>query len=287
MKRDRKRQLKDYSKFYEFEIPYYGLLYKHGKLRIDVKRLEKSYHGGQIDDEIIQIMKTRNFKTGYFIPDKEKYADYKFNYFKQTFKDLKDLWNNEFKTVLDKIKTPEEVGQDAFIGNLATGIYDYDECSTIRFMESFKRENKYYSVIKSLYSQFIHYMASVLEHVTLTIMVKDGYQDECFSRRDLDIHVTSKSSVSIKDYENNYIYDKFYSVWNFLKHNSLSTYKKVYEKYPDILLSTEYQNGQFALKFLKIDEEYVNEMLDKLILFYEELCQKAFKENTQESSWKR
>ena len=58
-------------------------------------------------------------------------------------------------------------------------------------------------------------------------------------------------------------YDKLYCLWNFIKHNSLSTYKKVSSKYPDLIREgDEYKQGFPALYIITFTDELIIELLN-------------------------
>jgi len=72
-------------------------------------------------------------------------------------------------------------------------------------------------------------------------------------------------------------YNDFFTVWNFIKHNSVELFEKVKERCPEMLLSDTYKNGQLSQYFLKIDDSYVDSVLNGLGLFFDE--------NTEYSKW--
>ena len=47
----------------------------------------------------------------------------------------------------------------------------------------------------------------------------------------------------------------------------------------------EYKNGDLALSVLKLDEKYIIDTLNNLHLFFDEVCARAFNENTDEACW--
>ena len=84
-----------------------------------------------------------------------------------------------------------------------------------------------------------------------------------------------------------HIYDRAYSVWNFLKHNSTKAYQQLKAKYPEMIYdpSNKYQNGDIAISVLKLDEKYILKTLEELPKFFDELCLRAFGENAKDAKW--
>lgn len=80
--------------------------------------------------------------------------------------------------------------------------------------------------------------------------------------------------------------DKLTEYWNFIKHNSKSTYDKIKESYPEFLFeNAEFIQGQPAYKFIRFSDELVMELLNGCREFFKEYCLLVFSENYDEAQW--
>ena len=58
-------------------------------------------------------------------------------------------------------------------------------------------------------------------------------------------------------------YDKLYCLWNFIKHNSTSTYEKLHSVYPELIYEdAEYKQGFSAFHIIKFSDELIVELLN-------------------------
>lgn len=293
MKKNSKRKIKDYSKFNCEQPEYYGLFVKNGRVRVDVKRMDKIL---RLNKNIVSEM-NKHIKTVYFVPDKINRYDYMINIFRDNIYELKRQWREEIRPAMKNIKTPAQVKQETSTGYfMQTGILDYDECQMYGMWEALKREGEYEYLMRTIIAQFIHQFVSVIESVTLNVLTKKGYKSDSFSRNELDAFLqgyqkdcnnkTSNNISALQDLENYSNYDRMYNVWHFLKHNSKHLFNKINDKYPEMIYEkAEFNHGNLAMGVLKIDTSYVNSMFEDSIAFFSELCQKIFKENISDSQW--
>lgn len=286
MKKQSKVIGKDYNKLEQENrydrLEYYGLSIKNGRVRIDTKRYKKFFN--------IPNNKIEKRKEVYYLPSKQHRNDYKCNWFRDLLAGYKTLWFKEYKSFIDSIKTPKQVESDSRLANLSDGILDYDEANIAAMMSGFKREKEYKMIIKSLYAQFFHQLMSNVDALCLKMLTACGYKEEDYSKKQFDIFVQGlqgKNAKSFREYENYYLYDRAFTVWNFLKHNSLRSYRIVKQWYPNMIWDPEeeYQNGDSALLVLKLDEKFILDCLDNLHLFFDELCEKTFNENALDAQW--
>jgi hypothetical protein len=80
-------------------------------------------------------------------------------------------------------------------------------------------------------------------------------------------------------------YQKFFTIWNMLKHNSENLFDQVLQDYSDMLLTKTYRNGEMSMYYLKIGNDYIEKMLNDLRTFYEDVGETFFGEDKDESSW--
>lgn len=284
MKKNSKRIGQDYSKYEDRPdcLAYYGILMKDGRSRVDTKRFRKFF---ELPDNKIE-----HRKSVYYIPTKKHRNEYICNRFYDGLESLKRLWHNEFSNAIKIIKTPEQVEDDSRIANLMDGVLEYDEACMVAKISAFKRENEYRYVKKSLYAQFFQQVMSQIDALCIRVIKDKGYQEKNFSKPQFDIFIQGKQqkdSKSFREFEFYHIYDRAYSVWNFLKHNSTKAYQQLKAKYPEMIYdpSNKYQNGDIAISVLKLDEKYILKTLEELPKFFDELCLRAFGENAKDAKW--
>lgn len=284
MKKSSKTIRKDYTKL-ENEYDnrgHYGLFIKSGRVKLDTKRYKKFF---KLPDNKIE-----HRKSVYYTPSRIRKYDYLSNIFSDKLLQLKRLWINEFSKAIDIIKTPKQVEDDVRTVNLMDGVLDYDEANMSGMLANIRRQKPYKFVIKSIYAQFFQQMMAEINALSLRVMVSQGYKSEDFSKKAFDIFIQGKqksNQIQFPDFDNYYIFDRAYLVWNFLKHNSLSSYDELKRKYPEMIYdpNNNYKNGDLSLTVLKIDERYILDCLDNLHKFFDEVCERGFDENIKDAKW--
>ena len=284
MKKSSKTIRKDYTKL-ENEYDnrgHYGLFIKSGRVKLDTKRYKKFF---KLPDNKIE-----HRKSVYYTPSRIRKYDYLSNIFSDKLLQLKRLWINEFSKAIDIIKTPKQVEDDVRTINLMDGVLDYDEANMSGMLANIRRQKPYKFVIKSIYAQFFQQMMAEINALSLRVMVSQGYKSEDFSKKAFDIFIQGKqksNQIQFPDFDNYYIFDRAYLVWNFLKHNSLRSYDELKRKYPEMIYdpNNNYKNGDLALTVLKIDERYILDCLDNLHKFFDEVCERGFDENIKDAKW--
>ena len=284
MKKSSKTIRKDYTKL-ENEYDnrgHYGLFIKSGRVKLDTKRYKKFF---KLPDNKIE-----HRKSVYYTPSRIRKYDYLSNIFSDKLLQLKRLWINEFSKAIDIIKTPKQVEEDVRTVDLMDGVLDYDEANMSGMLANIRRQKPYKFVIKSIYAQFFQQMMAEINALSLRVMVSQGYKSEDFSKKAFDIFIQGKqksNQIQFPDFDNYYIFDRAYLVWNFLKHNSLRSYDELKRKYPEMIYdpNNNYKNGDLALTVLKIDERYILDCLDNLHKFFDEVCERGFDENIKDAKW--
>ena len=284
MKKSSKTIRKDYTKL-ENEYDnrgHYGLFIKSGRVKLDTKRYKKFF---KLPDNKIE-----HRKSVYYTPNKIHRHDYLSNIFSDKLLELKKLWLNEFSKAIDIIKTPKQIEDDVRTVNLMDGVLDYDEANMSGMLANIRRQKPYKFVIKSIYAQFFQQMMAEINALSLRVMVSQGYKSEDFSKKAFDIFIQGKqksNQIQFPDFDNYYIFDRAYLVWNFLKHNSLRSYDELKRKYPEMIYdpNNNYKNGDLALTVLKIDERYILDCLENLHKFFDEVCERGFDENIKDAKW--
>lgn len=277
---------KDYDKLEKEKqcdrIDYYGLISKDGRIKIDTKRYKKFF--------TLPDNKIENRHSVYYLPTKQHRFDYKCNWFRDLLAGYKELWFSEYKSFIDSIKTPKQVEDNARVAYLADGVLDYDEVNEKAFMAGLRRTGDYKVIIKSLYAQFFHQLMSSIDALCLKMLTACGYKEEDYTKKQFDIYMQGlqgDNAVAFRQYNNYQLYDRAFTVWNFLKHNSLRSYKTLKQWYPKMVWDPKekYQNGESALSVVKLDEKFILDCIDNMHLFFDEMCARAFGENADDAQW--
>ena len=306
MKSKRKVVRFDYSKYesdnpWDYELlkhyEFWGFHPKSGRLHIDTKRYKKACESVGITDFLpSELFEQRN--TVYYEPSKIKRYDYKVNIFRDLLGELKKDWHEEYKPLLDKVTTPEQV-EDSYRTNALMYTSDSDDymdiCADAK-LEAWKRGSKYRHVIQSLYCQFIQKIATEVDRYTLIVMVECGWKGTDFGfgnfRSFSDGLLKQKDKTKINTLSKYNAYNLLHKLNNFLKHNSVESYKTLVRLYPSNVASIEngkakttYENGMFAGDWIIVKPNYIDDLLDKLVLFFEDYCRVYLGENVEKSKW--
>ena len=307
MKSTRKVVRFDYSKYESEEhvwdhdvleqYEFWGFHPKGGRLHIDTKRYKKACESVGITDFLPSgLFEQRN--TVYYEPTKVKRYDYKVNIFRDLLQELKRDWENEYKPLLDKVMTPKEVEDRSRLDALCytSDADDYDEICMEAQMEGWKRGPKYQQVIQSLYCQFIQKVATEVDRYTLIFMVECGWKGTDFAmdnfRSFSDGLLKQKDKVKINTLAKYNAYNLLHKLNNFLKHNSAESYKTLKKLYPNNVASVEngkaskpYENGMFAGDWIIVKPNYIDDLLVKLVTFFEDYCRVYLGEDIEKSKW--
>ena len=258
-------------------------------IKIDPKRFQKmTYH--HFTEEQLKIINAR--KTHYFFPKKYYSTDYNCNIFISEINDIKSYWNTQFlpliKTSVNNIKKPKELTPGDY-HNLQCGISGPGAAQAWANFANMSQANEYreqcFVTLFSLYSEFFHFMASRFEAILVKVLSKNNALADKFDRNIFYATAIGKDK-SIQELEHFKYFDKLYCIWNFIKHNSASTYKTLNDRYPEIIYSKEpYEQGELALYYIKFSEQLINEIIDGCIEFFKEYCSLVFNENYQEAQW--
>lgn len=173
---------------------------------------------------------------------------------------------------------------------------DYDEIAIEAAMAGIRRTPKYTHVIQSLYCQFIQKICAEVDRFTLIFMKETGSNVNDFSIDKFfsfsDGLLATKEKIKIENLSEYNAYNMLHKINNFLKHNSIMSYNKLKFNYPKNVASVEYgtakkpyENGMFAGDWIIVKENYIDDLLDKLIIFFEDYCRVYLKEDIEKSRW--
>jgi hypothetical protein len=272
---------------------YYGFFLRGKKSEpqtvwIDMKRFFEYFYGDDADER----KNLKSNKNGHlFKPAKSKEEDYKVNRIKNALSEIQKEWVDSQKIFIDQFLS-EIKGHDftaADDDNFMMGIADYNDASSYARIRSayshqyaeFKKQKLYYS----LYAQYFHQLAAQIDAVALKLLTENGYESDRFDRDAFLAFKGPKVEASItglKSYRN---HEKLYAIWNFIKHNSGSTYDKVKEHCPEVLIDHEYKQGELACFYIQFSNELIEQTIDGVKEFLIEYCEIVFDEDAKEAEW--
>ena len=297
-RRNPKATRKDYSKFYRkfdeignrsFPISgnfaFYGLFIKNGRVHVDLKRMKKVGASG-IPAKILDAASSIPRNTTYFLPARKKRDEYVTNRFRDAIEELRRDWN-EMKQAFSCIQTPDEAGHNVYLDALGIGDYEYENAVEREALVKAKRMTPYRKLCIAFHANFIHQIASeMLAHMLKAAMLL-GYNKKWADRSELhkQFNKHRNKSPRIQNLPHYKEYNAFYCVWNFLKHNSMNLFEEVQRQCPALLMTDHYQSGELSQYILKIDDDYIEQSLDHLKMFFDELCEAYFHEDPKEASW--
>lgn len=270
---------------------YYGVFIKSDKterrIKVDTVRFNKFFHLSES-----QLAEIKNMGTHYFGPSKRHWKDYSCNVFVDCINEISKEWNDDFlpmvKRTISEIK-PKELGP-ADLELFNCGIIDHAEATMTTNIENIKAQmaadRKRQQLWLSLYAQFFHQMASKIEAITINVLTKNGWQEKNFSRN-VFYNFKNIKETEVKSLKSFDAYNKLYAIWNFLKHNSLSTYEALKNSYPEAMIEADrkYAQGELALFYINFDETLINTLLSGLKEFFIEYCNLALGENYESAQW--
>lgn len=267
---------------------YYGVFIygKEKRIKVDPVRFDKIIG---LSDEQKKVMAIR--KTHYFFPAHKNQMDYNCNIFRREIADIKSKWINEHKPIVDaaiaKITSKTYTPGDDY--KLMCGISGPGAANAraqwATMMSEREAEYKRFGLKTSMYAQFFHLMVSRIEAITVYVLTQNGFDKDKFSRNALYTFkgYTQSKIEKLNSYKK---YDKAYCIWNFIKHNSLSTYKKLNEKYPESIINkASYKQGDLAIYFVDLNEQLILSLLDGITLFFDEYCKLVFNEDIESANW--
>lgn len=302
MKSSHKVNRFDYSKIEAQEdaillYQYWGLHPKSGRIHIDTKRYKQTCEKIGITDFLPDGM-FANRHTPYFVPTKIKRYDYAINIFRDLINELRNDWFQEYKPVLAKIKTPQEVSESIRLNEMmfTSDPDDLDEIGIDAMFGGIRRARKYNEIINSLYCQFISKICTEIDRYTLIVMCELGYKGIDYNFKSFakfsDGLQKDKNGVKLSGLSKYNAYDLLHKINNFLKHNTIRSYNDLKKYYPANVCSVEngtakeeYQNGMFAGGWIILKEKYINDIFDSLTKFFEDFCKQFVKEDIERATW--
>lgn len=276
---------------------YWGLHPKSGRIHIDTKRYKQICEKIGITDFLPKEM-FANRSTPYFVPAKVNRHDYAINIFRDLIHDLRRDWFDEYKPVLAKIKTPQEVSESIRINEMmfTSDPDDLDEIGIDAMFGGIRRSRKYNEIINSLYCQFISKICTEIDRYTLIVMCELGYKGNDYKYKSFakfsDNLQMDKNGTKLSDLSKYSEYNLLHKINNFLKHNTIKSYNDLKKYYPSNVCNIEkgtakeeYQNGMFAGDWIILKENYIDSIFESLIEFFEDYCKQFVKEDIEKANW--
>ena len=279
-----------YESFSMNDTRYYGVFLKgqgeNRYVQVDPKRYKKVFHPSE---DMLKAMGKR--KGPLFRPAKKRIDDYTVNFMLQGLSNIRYCWKYTNKPMKDRILS-EICGKEyaPYDDELAmSGILDYDEAVINANMKTLyshlRAEKKKNELYYSLYAQYFHQMASQVEALFIKMLTRNGFTGDRFDRNVFYSSNGKEQKAYIKLLDGFSEYDKLYNIWAFIKHNSLSTYILLKEKFPDVLLEGNYSQGDLACFFVKFDDELFDSILVGIERFIKNYCRMVYGEDEKETSW--
>ena len=271
---------------YDMDTRNYGLFrIKDKRIMVDPKRYNKML---SLSQDIIDIINSRN--GPFYRPSKIKKYDYECNVFVLKIDRIIEEWNNDFKPMmseaLSNIKSKVlTAGDDS---NYMSGIIGSNSANFNAIMINMRNDEKDAAKKEMLYTsfiaQFFHLTMSRVEAMAIASITRKGWKETHFNRIKLiEFDKIKKNEVKLLEG-----YDKYtqsYCIWNFIKHNSMSTYNKLKEVYPEIIHNGEYKQGNLAIYWIGLTEEIMLNLIDGIKLFYINYCKLVYNEDYDRAQW--
>lgn len=291
MKKERNNKHCNYEEFSDDDTRYYGLwLSEKGnerKVKIDPKRFQKAT-GREFTEAQKHVINKRHSR--YFRPAKNDYSDYCCTLFVDELSEIKADWENNFKkdieSTIEQIPKPQKLCPGDY-SNLQSGISGYNSAVAWANYKNQENNEKYKKEfvqrVCSRYSAFVQFMASKIEAITVRVLDAKGMIEDHFDR--IVLYGGINNDTPVRQLAHFSSHDKLYCIWNFVKHNSLSTYKTLKERYPDAVIKTEFEQGSNALYYVDFSEELILELIDGCTEFFREYCLLMFGEDYNQAHW--
>jgi hypothetical protein len=270
---------------------YYGVYLKKKKekpyILVDLIRFQEIFGAKPELETIVDGRKCPLFK-----PAKKRFLDYNVNYMLQELNRIRRRWDKTNKPIINHVLSeicgknyePDWSDELAMTGVLTPEeVTDQARMRTL-FSHSYAEfERNYLHCI--LYAQFFHQLASETEALFLKTLTRNGYEGNWFDRNVLYTFKGPNNRENVCTLDGFEQLDKMYAIWNFIKHNSDSTFTALKERFPETLKDATYTQGEIACFYVKFDDELIDSILTKLDIFIKGYCRLVFKEDEKEARW--
>ncbi len=297
----------DYSKYdgiettWDYDIlkhqDFFGIHTVNDRVEIDIERYKRACEIVRITDFMPkEIFEESNIQ--YYIPSRKNRADYMVNIYIDSLNQLIADWNNEYKGLFKKITTPNAVKEGYRLNSLmhTSSSDDFDDIEVDAMLAGIRRSATYNRIINELYCIFISKICTEVDRISLLAMTKAGYTDTDFSFKQFRAFsegmLNGEAVCIIEDLKKYNAYNMLHKINNFLKHNSVDAYNTLKKYYPKNVASVEngksktpYENGMFACDWIILEENYIDDVLSKLKLFFIDYCKQYCREDDSRADW--
>lgn len=285
---------------------YWGVFYNKQEdsqekiIMIDPKRFQKTT-GRCFSEGQLKVINAR--RTHYFFPKKFDYYDYNCNLIVDDIKTILHDWNERqyplIQREISRIIKPELVKKTVMPGdyyNFQCGVSGIGAAQAWANFMNYKNANinqhkiaqyewECANLEHALFAQFFQGIASKMEAAIVKLLKENNLITDRFDRNILYATAFGKAK-KVEELGDFKWLDKIYCLWHFLKHNTLSTYNTLKERYPELLnVDKHYEQGEFSMHFVKFSNEMVREILNGCIEFFKEYCELIFGEKYEEAQW--
>ena len=287
----------DYTNIPREDIRYFGIHKIADRVSIDTARYKHILE----EDGAIEFLPNGLLlasSSQYFTPAYKCRHDYKINLFCDLIDELKREWFEEYRPLFKHIKTPKQVYES---NRLEQMMYtscsdDLDEIECTAMLEAIYREPRYARAIHSLYCNFISKISTEIDRIILIVITDLGYKSSDFNfnafAKFSDGLQKDKNGEKISKLKKYNAFNLLHKINNFLKHNTVTSYNDLKKWYPKNVASIEngtakvnYENGMFAGDWIIIEKDYIDNLFDKLIIFFKDYCKKYLMENVDDADW--
>lgn len=250
MKKERKRQIRDFDKYLSDCKEYYGILKVNHKIAIDPKRLFKLE---LINKEELSYINSIPRNTHYFYPTKNR-NDLLINDIKRDFRFMRFFWTNEVLPFIKNVKTPSQVADEERANSIAH-LSDMDDIDIVNervTIARIKREAIYPTIIHLFYIQHFLGIVAILEQMKISTLVRKGYSKKDFgetSEQDFfNENGFNKSEIMFQEE-----YRAITLIANFLKHSSKKSYDRIisHSIARTFLNQKKFSIGEFAHTYIR------------------------------------
>jgi len=284
----------DYSKFEDNnftemkEMEYWGLHEVEGRIEVDTERYEKACRMVPAEEMVPMVLRGKSI---YYIPSKECRYDYTSNYLLDSLDKLKDDWNDEYKPLFSRIRTPEEaedkyrVSTMAMFGNSDT----FESIELGSKLAGIRGTWKYERVIGELQCIFIMKVCSEIDRIILKALSMRLYENNEFSIKEFISYCNGMNKdVRVASLEGWESFNKLHNINNFLKHNSRKSYEILRKYNPECVYEgeeAEYENGMSAFNWVVLKEADIDTFLDEMKTFLRCFSKEILGEDPDRAPW--
>jgi hypothetical protein len=278
-----------YESYGPCDTRYYGVFLKGPKdnqrVLIDPKRWQK--HFG-LPDTVKMVMDKR--QGSLFQPARKLRQGYNVNSMLNDLAKVRYDWESTNKPIINRVLS--EISGKIFVPGdddlYQSGIIDPTEAAERANMKTWLSSSMAGTMknelFTSLRAQFFHQMVSQIEALFIKVLTINGYEGDKFDRNVFYAFKGAKVE-KIKELDSFMEYDKMYAIWNFIKHNNLSTFAYLHDRFPETLKRSDYSPGEIACFFVNFTDTLIDNILSGVAKYIKGYCRIVFEEDAEEAAW--